>query len=146
MKKDENGKRVNYFLSVDYFSLGCCIYEFLIGCCPFHTHKACTWGGLKTQEECIDLAMQEMEPEFDDSIDDKTKEFISGLLGKDGQTRLGGKSDREIAFHPWFKGVDWRKIETSTPPIIPSKDVNMKSQTEIGGFGDEKGNINLLIL
>jgi beta-adrenergic-receptor kinase len=46
LRRDEAGKRERYSLSVDWFSLGCCIYEFHYGVSPFRTERARKWGKL----------------------------------------------------------------------------------------------------
>jgi serine/threonine protein kinase len=73
-----------YSYSVDWFSLGCCIYEFLIGESPFRTDQAKNWGRFRKtkssgpffslkqgqnaeneQDENLDTALQEMGPDLD---------------------------------------------------------------------------------
>jgi beta-adrenergic-receptor kinase len=44
LKRDEDGKRERYTLTVDWFSFGCCVYEFMYGMSPFRTDKARRWG------------------------------------------------------------------------------------------------------
>ena len=71
IRKDANGKRERYTESVDWFSFGCCVYEFLVGVSPFRTERARTWGGMdpkKDKDKAIDQALLEMEPDFDDSL------------------------------------------------------------------------------
>ena len=43
LRRDKDGHRLRYGCEVDWFSLGCVTYEFLIGCCPFKTDKARKW-------------------------------------------------------------------------------------------------------
>jgi serine/threonine protein kinase len=43
LRKTAEGKRERYTLSVDWFSLGCVIYEFLVGVSPFRTDRAKSW-------------------------------------------------------------------------------------------------------
>lgn len=43
--RDAAGKRVPYNECVDWFSLGCVLYEFLRGMSPFRTERAIEWGG-----------------------------------------------------------------------------------------------------
>ena len=149
MKRDADGNRKRYTLSVDWFSFGCCIYEFLCGTSPFRVDAVMTTNitNNKERDAAIDKATEEMTPIFDDNFDEKTKEFILRLLDKDGVTRLGGAGgQREIATHPWFKSIDWRLLETQQPPFVPNKDtINLRSQDDIGEFNDEKGN-NIFIL
>ena len=143
LRKDATGKRERYSLSVDWFSYGCCIYEFIYGVSPFRTEKARQWGDhpkieKADKDKAIDLAIKEMEPEFDHSIDENAKDLIQKLLIKDGKTRLGCNGGIEIMSHPYFNSIDWDKIDYMPPPSVPAKDINMATQSEIGTFADEK--------
>lgn len=104
----------------DYWSLGCMIYEFLIGIPPFHAD---------TEEETfknilrghIDLSSDVGIEDFsDDAID-----IIKALLVTDPTQRLGANGIDEILNHPWFKGVDPDK---DNPPFIP--ELNSKYDTD----------------
>ena len=144
LRKDSNGKRERYNMSVDWFSMGCCIYEFLCGVSPFRTEKARQWGDFPKVEKAdkdraIDMAIKEMDPDFETCrFDDETKDIISKLLVKDGKTRLGSQGASQIMKHSWFSSIDWANIDYMTPPTVPSKDINMATQSEIGTFSDEK--------
>ena len=80
-----------------------------------------------------------MEPEFEEgTIDHVMKDLISKLLIKDGLQRLGANGPAEVMAHPWFDDIDWDNIDNIAPPMIPAKDINMATQSEIGSFSDEK--------
>lgn len=87
LRRDSSGKRERYSLSVDWFSYGCCVYEFMYGISPFRSERARRWGpGPKVEkadkDKAIDLAIQEMHPEFDDSFDEAAKDLLTRLLDK----------------------------------------------------------------
>ena len=144
LKRDAAGKRERYGLSVDWFSLGCCIYEFIQGVGPFRVERARHWGNFPKIEKvdkdrAIDLAIQEMEPEFSPVLFDPIlQDLLRKLLNKDGKTRLGAKGVSEIMEHPWFADIDFDNLNYVTPPIKPNKDINMASQSDIGSFPDDK--------
>ena len=104
----------------DYWSLGCMVYEFLIGIPPFHA---------ETEEETfknilrghIDLSSDVGIEDFSDEAID----FIKALLVTDPTKRLGANGIDEIMNHPWFKGVDPDK---DSPPFIP--ELNSKYDTD----------------
>ena len=118
LRKDADGKRFRYTKSVDWFSLGCCIFVFLSGQNPFCS-QAVEWNTkrqksnadlkkLDVMDEVIDLATMEMEPEFDPAFFGRdATDLIKKLLDKDGSTRLGAKGYKEIMEHPWFSEIDW---------------------------------------
>lgn len=109
LRRNAQCKKERYTLTVDWFSYGCCLYEFLYGVSPFRTEKARNWGDFPKadkadRDRAIDLAVQHMEPEFDNHIfSPAAKDLISRLLIKDGGHRLGANGFKEIAAHPWFK-------------------------------------------
>jgi beta-adrenergic-receptor kinase len=111
LRRDAQDKRERYTVTVDWFSFGCCLYEFMYGISPFRTDKARRWGDFPKTEKAdrdraIDLAIQQMEPDFNEHIfDPLIKDLISKLLVKDGKLRLGANGYNEIAAHPWFNGV-----------------------------------------
>ena len=141
LRRDANGQRLRYSLSVDWFSLGCVLFEFTYGVSPFRTDTAKRWGGGDLPvEAAIDLAIQEMDPYFDPNcFDPLTKDLCVQLLGKDGKTRLGANGAEEIMAHPYFADINWEEVryERIPPPSVPRKDLNLASQKEIGSFDEE---------
>jgi beta-adrenergic-receptor kinase len=142
LRRDPSGYRIRYNLSVDWFSFGCLLYEFMTGICPFRTEVARNWGGFgkKEKEKAIDLAVQEMDPFFDTEIfDPTTQDLISKLLMKDGRARLGANGSGEVMAHAYFDDINWEEyIHDLVPaPCLPRKDLNVASQSEIGYFGDD---------
>ena len=157
LRKDSNGKREKYYKQVDWFSFGCVVYEFLIGCCPFRTSKARNWklnvvqGGPRPtkeeREQAIDLAIKEMEPDFDPGVfrDPVTVQFIQALLHKNPQQRLGCDGGHEVYNHAWFKDLDWEQLAVMKPPWKPARNINMAPQQEIGVFSDEKESTKVVL-
>ena len=151
LRRDANDKRERYTVTVDWFSFGCVVYEFLYGISPFRTEKARHWGDFPKVEKAdhdkaIDLAIQQMEPDFDDAVfTDLSKDLIRKLVNKDGRRRLGANGYTEITAHPWFRGIDWDNITRSRPPMKPPKDINMATQSEIGIFADEKDSRKIIL-
>lgn len=86
-----------------------------------------------------------MEPDFDESFDSVSKDFLSKLLDKNGRTRLGANGYREIMAHEFFADIDWDNLSRSTPPMKPAKDINMATQSEIGSFSDEKASKKIVL-
>jgi beta-adrenergic-receptor kinase len=111
IRRDANGKRSRYTETVDWFSFGCCVYEFISGISPFRTDRARSWRGMdprKEKDKAIDAALLEMDPEFDTFVfDAKDIDFCSKLMCKDGKRRLGANGADEVMTHPWFDDVNW---------------------------------------
>ena len=146
LKRDENGKRMIYGKSVDWFSFGCLLAEMLCGFNPYRSEAALKFGqgkGKEKKEEAIDLATLEMDPELDlQYFDDNSADLVRKLLDKDPTTRLGcGENGcKDIMDHSWFDGCDWEAIITDkmVPPFVPRRDVNASSQSDIGTFTEDK--------
>lgn len=138
LRRLPSGRRENYNLQIDWFSFGCVIYEFICGVSPFRTAKAKHFQGIRDREMAMDMAVQEMEPEFDEKFDEKSVDLISKLLEKNPRKRLGARSYYEIVRHPWFEEIDFERLETIPPPFVPSAQLNILSQGDIGGFSNDK--------
>lgn len=92
--------------SVDYWSLGVMIYEFVVGVPPFHG---------ETQAD-VERNILLGEIQFTEEMSSEFIDLIHKLLTVDPALRLGAQSIDEIIEHPWFAGVD---PETVEPPFIP---------------------------
>ncbi|KAK5578213.1 hypothetical protein RB653_003166 [Dictyostelium firmibasis] len=98
--------------AVDWWSIGILMYDMMIGKPPFeHKNRALM------QEKIISE-----KPKFPKFVSSSARSLINGLLTKDPTRRLGTKGAIEIKQHPFFKSIQWRKIENKeiTPPFIPS--------------------------
>jgi len=94
-------------------------YEFLTGIPPFN-------------DECPDGVFQKiMDPNFapdwpdDIEIPDAAKDFITNLLIRDPQKRLGvRKGIDEIKSHPFFAAISWNSLLDEQPQFKPNEGVN----------------------
>eukprot|EP00934_Nitzschia_sp_Nitz4_P008017 Nitzschia sp. Nitz4//scaffold185_size43419//31493//33748//NITZ4_007306-RA/size43419-augustus-gene-0.66-mRNA-1//1//CDS//3329539724//8007//frame0 len=144
LRRDKRGKRKTYGHTVDWFSFGCCLAEFISGANPFRSEAAWNFGlaaGKDTKEKAIDHATLEMDPEFPEILFERdAADLCRRLLEKNEQVRLGTMGCEEIMAHPWFKNMNWESIvaDKKRPPYVPPKDVNAASQSEIGQFTEDK--------
>eukprot|EP00904_Undaria_pinnatifida_P007970 jgi/Undpi1/4302/HiC_scaffold_17.g07668.m1 len=127
MNQDKNKCR-GYNESVDWWSLGVTVYKMLTGITPpilpsygeGANSVAAGGEGDKTQEEV----------EFPKSMSPSAVAFVSALLNRDGDKRLGtgptGKED--IKSHPFMKGINWDLLESKhmeppyKPPVKPLRE------------------------
>jgi len=102
-------KGTAYTKAVDWWSLGTMCYEMLWGTGPFYC------------ESEADMYVQIMEGQllFDESGSPEVNDFLGRLLDRDPDTRL--KDPNEMKKHPWFAGLDWKKLERLElePPFKP---------------------------
>ncbi|CDF91876.1 ZYBA0S15-00584g1_1 [Zygosaccharomyces bailii CLIB 213] len=109
----------------DWWSVGCILFEMLLGYPPFHA---------STPEEVFKniLAGKIQWPEFSSLVDQKefesssSRDLISKLLVLDPTERLGYNGAREIKDHPYFRDVDWDRVYEEEPSFVPAVD-NLES-------------------
>ena len=120
--------------SLDFWSLGICIYYMLTGEFPFENEKKLS-DDTKMPDMNLIIAknhtniLNKLFLGRVTSIDDRFKishvacEFVSKLLNKDLEERLGNKDNNEdIKSEPFFASIEWDKLEKGElkPPIDPN--------------------------
>ena len=99
--------------AADYWSLGCVIYEFVVGEPPFHR---------ATESETFGQILSGVyDTSYLDDFSDELKDLIKKLLTIDPAKRLGANSIQEIMDHPWFSGLDWDNIDKLDPVFVPEQ-------------------------
>lgn len=109
-----------YSFSCDWWSYGCIVYEMLEGLPPFFCQDT---------DELFESIMRK-EPEYNSHLSPVAKDFIRKLLSKNPKKRMTNPA--EIKNHPFFKGIDWNKMECQSlkPPYIP----NLKDESDLAHF------------
>ena len=105
-------KKKGYGKEIDWWSLGVIFYEMLIGYAPFCSKE--------TNEVCYKVLHFENFLSFPDKV--KISFYAKDLILKlitNNNSRLGKNGSEEIKNHPFFKGVNWKKIKDMKPPFIP---------------------------
>jgi serine/threonine protein kinase len=92
--------------SVDYWSLGAVIYEFIYGTPPFHAEDE--------NETVRRVVPGHFRFPRDPDVSATGKDLLTKLLQVEPTRRLGHASIGEILSHPWFAGA-----ESSAPPFVP---------------------------
>eukprot|EP01132_Coremiostelium_polycephalum_P004193 gene4193-5248_t len=104
-----NGKA--YGKAVDWWSIGILMFDMLAGKPPFESKNRLT-----LQEKILNE-----KPKFPSFISSSARSLINNLLVKDPKQRLGYNGVTKIKQHPFFKPIQWRKLEAKeiVPPFIP---------------------------
>ena len=109
-------KKKGYDKTVDWWALGCLLYEMITGYLPFHIPK-----GNK-----IDPKIYEKPLNFPPNISPDAINLINQLLKENPKKRLGyGESDaKQIKAHKFFEGIEWEKYweKKIDPPFVPNLD------------------------
>lgn len=116
-----------YDFTVDYWSLGCMLFESLVSYTPF--------SGSSTNETYENLRHWKQtlrRPRLDNgrpAFSDRTWDLITRLIA-DPIGRL--RSFEHVKRMPYFADIDFDKLRTMSPPFIPQLD----SETDAGYFDD----------
>ncbi|KAI0856369.1 serine/threonine-protein kinase DBF20 [Xylaria cubensis] len=116
-----------YDFTVDYWSLGCMLFEALTGFPPFAGSTADeTWRNLKHWREVLKRPVWE-DPNY--FLSNRTWNFITTCINSRSK-RFSNIED--INQHPYFSEVDWQTLRQSKAPFVPELD----SETDAGYFDD----------
>lgn len=87
-----------YGKPVDWWTLGCIIFEMIVGIPPFYKdNRQELFEGIKAEN-----------PKLPKHVTPECRKIISDLLTKDPAKRLGTNGDLEaVQAHPWFFGINW---------------------------------------
>lgn len=120
-------KGEEYDFTVDYWSLGCMLFEALSGYPPFAGSTVDeTWQNLKRWEKVL------KKPKFEDPnyfLSPRTWDLITRLVNSKPKRF---RSINEIYKHVYFAEVDWTKLREQRAPFVPELD----GETDAGYFDD----------
>jgi cell cycle protein kinase DBF2 len=120
-------KGEEYDFTVDYWSLGCMLFEALAGYPPFAGATVDeTWQNLKRWQRVL------RKPQYDDPnyfLSKRTWDLITKLVAAK-ENRF--KNINEIHSHEYFAEVDFAGLREQTAPFVPELD----SETDAGYFDD----------
>ncbi|KAK4457423.1 putative serine/threonine-protein kinase [Cladorrhinum samala] len=116
-----------YDFTVDYWSLGCMLFEALTGFPPFAGSNADeTWRNLKHWRDVLKRPVWEDPTYF---LSNRTWNFITTCINSRSK-RFSNIKD--ICKHAYFAEVDWPVLRETKAPFVPELD----SETDAGYFDD----------
>ncbi|KAJ5166229.1 Serine/threonine-protein kinase sid2 [Penicillium canariense] len=116
-----------YDFTVDYWSLGCMLFEALAGYPPFAGATVDeTWQNLKRWQKVLRKPVYE-DPNY--FLSRRTWDLITKLVAAK-ETRF--KNIQEIHAHDYFAEVDFARLREQRAPFVPELD----SETDAGYFDD----------
>ncbi|KAL3473507.1 kinase-like domain-containing protein [Aspergillus californicus] len=116
-----------YDFTVDYWSLGCMLFEALAGYPPFAGATVDeTWQNLKNWQKVLRRPVYE-DPNY--FLSKRTWDLITRLVAS---RDYRFKNIQEIHAHDYFHEVDFNSLRDGRPPFVPELD----SETDAGYFDD----------
>ncbi|XP_059394552.1 G protein-coupled receptor kinase 5 isoform X2 [Carassius carassius] len=128
-----------YGVSVDWWGLGCLIYEMTDGNPPFRKYKE------RLPKKEMERRVLEMIENYGKLFDEDTTSICKSLLAKNPKERLGCKSERgseAIKGHEFFKDINFTRLEAGMmpPPFVPDpRAVYCADVLDIDQFSTVKG-------
>ncbi|XP_056140886.1 myotonin-protein kinase isoform X2 [Lampris incognitus] len=97
----------------DWWALGICAYEMLLGTTPFYAESISeTYAKIIHFQEYFEF------PPSGPEVSDDARSFISGLICE-REVRLGKKGFSDFRSHPFFCGTDWGSLHKLPAPFLP---------------------------
>nr|XP_026693664.1 rhodopsin kinase isoform X1 [Ciona intestinalis]XP_026693665.1 rhodopsin kinase isoform X1 [Ciona intestinalis]XP_026693666.1 rhodopsin kinase isoform X1 [Ciona intestinalis] len=130
-----------YSYGVDWFSLGCTIFEMIEARGPFVSK------GKNKRKHCVESTAEKTINEkhkFKKTHEPSLVDLIDKLLVKKVEDRLAGdeKSAEAIKRHPYFADLNWERLEAGVipPPFVPDpRQVYAKDVSDIRLGSEAKG-------
>jgi len=133
----------------DYWSFGTFLYEMISGkrpqCkCQKNTLEWCPFGQTPAMEQNAlhDDGILRIEVDYPPSrFSPGARDLLEKLFISDPKKRLGSGGPHEVKEHPYFKEIDWERLQNQEiePPFIPdSRTVHASSIGEVGEFSKRK--------
>ncbi|ODQ66993.1 kinase-like protein [Nadsonia fulvescens var. elongata DSM 6958] len=101
---------LEYDSAVDWWSLGCVTHDLLIGHPPFIG---------RDHDKLLKKINASKKIDFPYYLSADAKDFLSKLLRKDPSKRIGDKDIEKIKKCRFFRKINWKKLETRDPNLVP---------------------------
>ncbi|ELV13673.1 rhodopsin kinase [Tupaia chinensis] len=131
-------EKVSYSYPVDWFAMGCSIYEMVAGRTPFKEYKE------KVSKEDLKQRTLKDEVQFQhENFTEDAKDICRLFLAKKPEERLGSRENADDPRKPsFFKTINFPRLEAGLvdPPFVPDPSVvYAKDIDEIDDFSEVRG-------
>ncbi|KAL9931461.1 hypothetical protein V8E36_009626 [Tilletia maclaganii] len=120
----------DYSYSVDYWSLGCILFEFLCGFPPFSggTPEE-TWANLKNWRRVLQRPVYTKEQDLQFNLTDVAWDSVTRFIESDDKRY---STLPQVQAHPFFAALDFTKLRELNAPFKPS----LENDEDTGYFDD----------
>ncbi|KAF4081940.1 hypothetical protein AMELA_G00146090 [Ameiurus melas] len=102
-----------YGIECDWWALGVCAYEMLLGTTPFYAESLSeTYAKIIHFQDYFEFPASAVE------ISEEARSLITGLLC-DRNERLGANGSADFRSHPFFSGLEWSALHQMNAPYQP---------------------------
>ena len=111
---------------VDWWSLGCIVYQMVFGYPPFND---------KTVERIFhNIRTFKIDWPWEDKMENPTRyDFVMRLLHPDPRQRLGSNGVEEVMEHPYFEHIDWHDLDKTATSLMKAVRSKTKSSQQSNG-------------
>ena len=109
-----------YSFAVDYWSLGCILFEFLAGFPPFSgATSEETWTNLRNWQKVLRRPVYDKPEDLIFNLTDTAWDAITSFIAP-VENRISTIEDTKV--HPFLRDVPWDKLRDIQAPFVPSLD------------------------
>jgi 3-phosphoinositide dependent protein kinase-1 len=113
----------------DIWAFGCVLYQLLCGSLP--------WA--RSDEYLTFQAIAHYQLTLPEHLSAHAKDLISKILVLDEEKRL---TIPEIKTHPFFEGIDWEHLSSTTPPMSPLPQTSLQPSVDEKHVNEEREESN----
>lgn len=125
-------KGMGHSLGIDWWQVGCLIYELFVGKPAFYARTEAKVHSLILSGNPIAFPK-----DVESSMSSGAKDLIISLLTREPADRLGFLGAEDVLRHSFFSGVDWESIENRT--FFPETGILVATETKKENADDAKG-------
>ena len=100
---------------VDWWAVGCILFEFLYGYPPFHDESP-----EKVFENILARRIDWSDVDEEDEVSQEAKDIMNKLMCIDQTKRLGAGGAAEVKAHPFFADINWATLFEDDTPFVPA--------------------------